>query len=156
MADNKTESKVTANALYFDGSDDSKWDAWAFKMLAYAAKKKHKKAFTTKFVFGPNEAEWTEVEKANKVLMEGAWSQIAMVVQGHALKSVIKVTSENSKEAWDKLEAEFEPCEITDVVSLNNDFTKMTLEIPTEDPTDCGSKGSNSTTKELARSNQGN
>jgi hypothetical protein len=112
MADDRTESKVTTNALCFDGSDGSKWDSWAFKMLAYAAKKKHKEAFLTNFVFGAKEENWTNAEKANKALMEAAWSHIAMVIQGHALKSVIKVTSDNPKEAWDKLKAEFELSEM--------------------------------------------
>jgi hypothetical protein len=111
----------------------------------------HKKAFLTNFVVGAKEEDWTGAKKANKALMEAAWSHIAMVVQGHALKSVIKVTSENPKEAWDDLKAEFEPNEITDVVSLNNDFTKMTLKMLTKYPKNWIERLEY---KELARSNQ--
>jgi hypothetical protein len=133
MTDEKSNMKTTT-ALYFDGKDETKWDAWAFKMLAYASKKGHKEAFLTKFKYGADESKWTEVEKANKKFESAAWSQLAMVVQGHALKSVIKVTSENPKEAWDKLKAEFEPTEIADVVGLMNEFAKLVLETETENP----------------------
>jgi hypothetical protein len=51
--------------------------------------------------------------------MEAASSQISLSVQGHALKSVMKVRSENSKEAWDKLTEEFEPSEIKDIADLS-------------------------------------
>ena len=133
----RTDGVRMSDALYFDGKDDSKWDAWAFKMLAYAAKKGHKQAFLKDYVFASeDEEDWTEDEKSQKVLMEAAWSQLALMVQGHALKSVIKVRSENPKEAWDKLKAEFEPSEIEDVVDLNASFLKLKLDSPKENPTE--------------------
>jgi hypothetical protein len=67
--------------LHFDGVDDTKWDAWSFKMFAFASKKMgHKDAFTTNFEFGDDKTKWTEAEKANKVLMEAVWSQIVLTV----------------------------------------------------------------------------
>ena len=44
MAKDKNE---LSKALHFDGEEYSKWDAWSFKMVAYAAKKGHEEAFTT-------------------------------------------------------------------------------------------------------------
>jgi hypothetical protein len=58
------------------------------------------------------------------------------VVQGHTLKSIIKVRSENPKVAWDKLKSEFEPSEIEDVVDLNAAFLRLKLESPKENPTE--------------------
>jgi hypothetical protein len=117
-----------SNALYFDGKDDSKWDAWAFKMLAYASKKGHKQVFLKDFKLSKDEDNWTDTKKAQKVLMEAVWLQLTLMVQGHTLKSVIKVHSENPKEAWDKLKSEFETSEIEDVVDLHAAFLKLKLE----------------------------
>jgi hypothetical protein len=75
----KTDGVKMSNALYFDGKGDSKWDAWAFKMLAYASKKGHKQAFLKDFKFSDDENNWTDAEKAQKVLMEAAWSQLTLM-----------------------------------------------------------------------------
>ena len=53
MASDEKSDKVPS-ALYFDGEDETKWEAWSFKMLAYAQEKGHKEAFTLKFTFGAN------------------------------------------------------------------------------------------------------
>ena len=72
-------------------------------MIAYAAKKGHEDAFMTDYKLDMDPTTWTADDKANKVLMEAAWTQIALFVQGHALKSVMKVKSLDPKEAWDRL-----------------------------------------------------
>ena len=130
----KSSRRAEENALYFDGEDGTKWDAWQFKMLAYAAKKGHEDAFTTAYKFGADESKWTTQDKANKVLMKAAWAQIAMFVHGHALKSVMKVKSKNPREAWERLEKEFAPKEILDVVNLHAEFQKMKLGSVRDDP----------------------
>jgi hypothetical protein len=156
MTDEKSNMKSTT-ALYFTGKDETiKWDTRAFKMLAYASNKKgHKEAFRTKYKFGTDETKWTQVEKANTKLESAAWSQLAMVVQGHALKSVIKVTSENPKEAWDKLKAEFEPTEIANVVGLRNEFAKLVLETEMENPIEWIEKLELNNEEEPVKSNPG-
>ena len=130
----KSSSRAEENALYFDGEDATKWDAWNFKMLAYAAKKGHEDAFTTEYFVPEKEKDWTEENKAQKVLMKAAWAQIAMFVHGHALKSVMKVKSKNPREAWERLEKEFAPKEILDVVNLHAEFQKMRLGSVRDDP----------------------
>ncbi len=132
MAEDRNDAVM--KTLHFDGEDETKWDTWRFKMLAYAGKKGHKEAFLTDYKFGEDKEKWSDKEKANKVLMEAAWSQIALMVQGHALKSVMKVRSENPKEAWDKLTEEFEPKEITDVADLNCEFSNIKLGEIKENP----------------------
>ena len=124
MAEDRSETK----ALNFDGEDEKLWGAWSFKMLAYAAKKGHEEAFTTEYKFGEDKEKWSDDMKANKVLNDAAWSQIALSVQGHALKSVMKVKSKIAKEAWDKLQEEFEPKQIGDVIDLNMAFGNIRLE----------------------------
>jgi hypothetical protein len=125
------------SALHFDGEAATKWEVWLFKMLAYAAKKGHKAAFLTDYQLGADETKWTEAEKAKKVLMEAAWSQLALMVQGHAMNSIIAVKSEDPKEAcWDKLKEEYEPKEIIDVADLNIAFNKLLPPSPTDNPTD--------------------
>ena len=137
MADEKKRETASAeSALYFDGSDVTKWPDWQFKMLAYAAKKGHKKAFLEDLEVPSDKSTWSEDNKTDHELMEAAWSQLALVVHGHALKSVRRIKSEDPKEAWDKLREEFEPSEIVDVADLNMTFMKLTLDSPTENPTD--------------------
>ena len=110
MADD--DKKDTAReALYFDGEDQTKWEAWSFKMLAYADKKGHEEFFTEEFKFGEDKKKWDEEEKANHVLKKAAWSQLALMVTGHALRSVMQVKTKDPKEAWTKLKDEFEPSE---------------------------------------------
>jgi hypothetical protein len=123
------------SSLHFDGEDATKWEVWSFKMLAYAAKKGHKAAFLTDYQLGADEEKWTEAEKVKKVLMEAAWSQLALMVQGHTMNSVIVVKSEDPKEAWDKLKEEFEPKEIVDVADLNIAFNKFLMLSPKDNPT---------------------
>ena len=116
MASDDKNDKET-RALYFDGEDETKWEAWSLKTLAYAQKKGHAEAFTKTFEFGSDESKWTEAEKAHKVKMQAAWSQLALCVLGHALKSVMRVKSMDPKEAWDRLREEYELAEITDVIN---------------------------------------
>jgi hypothetical protein len=126
----------TTSSLCFNGEDDAKWEAWSFKMLAHAAKKGHKSAFSTDLSVVANPEPLTDEEKANKVAVEGAWAALALVVQKHALKSVIKVRSENLHEAWQKLKDEFEPSQIVDVADLQIEFSNMTFDSHESNPID--------------------
>jgi hypothetical protein len=45
----------------------------------------------------------TEAEQEHEKLMTAAWSQLAFVVKGHALKNVMAVKSKDPREAWIKL-----------------------------------------------------
>ena len=45
MASEDKDERDT-KSLYFDGEDETKWEAWSFKMMAYAQKKGHAEAFT--------------------------------------------------------------------------------------------------------------
>jgi hypothetical protein len=69
----------TTSSFCFNGEDDTKWEAWSFKMLACAAKKGCKSAFLTDLSAVVNPAALTDEEdKANKVAMEGAWATLAL------------------------------------------------------------------------------
>jgi hypothetical protein len=105
-------------------------------MLAHAAKKGCEPAFAADLSAVANPDGLTDEEKANKVAMEGAWAALALVVQKHALKSVIKVRSENPHEAWQKLKDEFEPSWIVDVVALQIEFSNMTFDSHKSNPID--------------------
>jgi hypothetical protein len=105
-------------------------------MLAHAGKKGHKSAFLTDLSAVANPDALTVKEKANKVAMEGAWAALALVVQKHALKSVIKVRSENPCQAWHKLKDEFEPSQIVDVADLQIKFSNMTFDSHESNPID--------------------
>jgi hypothetical protein len=135
MTDNDKEVKTTSS-LYFNGEDDTKWEAWSFKMLAHAAKKGCESAFATDLSAVANPDALTDQEKANKVTMEGAWATLALVVQKYALKSLIKVRSENPCEAWQKLKDEFEPSQIVDVADLQIEFSNMTFDSHKSNPID--------------------
>lgn len=54
----------------------SKWDAWQFKVLTYAAKK----GLVTDKTFCLDATLWTAETKACQVLMKAALAQIAMAV----------------------------------------------------------------------------
>ena len=82
MTDDDKEVKTTSS-LCFNGEDDTKWEAWSFKMLAHAAKKGYESAFVTDLSAVVDPANLTDEEKANKVAMEGAWAALALVVQKH-------------------------------------------------------------------------
>jgi hypothetical protein len=64
MTDDDKEVKTTSS-LYFNGEDDTKWEAWSFKMLACAAKKGYKSAFTTDLSAVADPDALTDEEKAN-------------------------------------------------------------------------------------------
>jgi hypothetical protein len=78
-------------------------------MLACAAKKGPESACCLsdlRAAVNPAAPSVTAEESANEV----SRSALALVVQGHALKSVVKVKTENPwYEAWQKLKDEFEP-----------------------------------------------
>jgi hypothetical protein len=114
-----SEKEDYTKALYFNGEDESKWTIYEFKMLAFAAKKGWKAQFTEKYEHPESRADWDEVDEENYAQQVNAWSQLALSVDGHALKSVMKVKSEIPAEAWAKLKEEFEPTQITDVANLN-------------------------------------
>jgi hypothetical protein len=125
MASDEKSDKVHSG-LSFDGEDKTKWESWNFKMLAYAQKRGYEAAYTTVLEFASDdETKWTDAEKANKVLMKAAWSQLALCVLGHALKIVTRVKSKNPKEAWDRLKEEFKPAEIDNVVDLQRDIGEL-------------------------------
>jgi hypothetical protein len=53
------------------------------------------------------------------------------MVQGHTLKSAIKVSSKNPKEPWDELKEEYSgPSEIVEVADLNIQFIGWTFAPP--------------------------
>ncbi len=66
MAEDRNDAVM--KTLHFDGEDETKWDTWRFKMLAYAGKKGHKEAFLTDYKFGEDKEKWSDKEKANKPL----------------------------------------------------------------------------------------
>jgi hypothetical protein len=57
--------------------------------------------------------------------MKAAWSQLAFVVRGHAMRSVMDVKTKDPREAWEKLTKEFLPNEILDVKDLLDSFQKI-------------------------------
>jgi hypothetical protein len=54
--------------------------------------------------------------------MKAAWSQLAFVVRGHAVRSVMDTKSEDLREAWKKLTKEFSPNEMLDAKDLLDAF----------------------------------
>jgi hypothetical protein len=123
--DSKEEREKTESALYFDGEDGTKWEAWEFKMMAHAGKKGHEEAFVTDYKLDPDASKWSPADKENSKLMKAAWSQLAFVVRGHAMRSVMDVKTKDPREAWEKLTKEFLPNEILDVKDLLDSFQKI-------------------------------
>jgi hypothetical protein len=75
MADDK-ELKTTS-ALWFNRKDGTEWEAWAFKMLAEAAKKGCKFVHLSDLSVAVNPNASTAAETANEVSMEDAWATLA-------------------------------------------------------------------------------
>jgi hypothetical protein len=81
----------------------ARWKDWEFKIMARAGKKGHKEAFVTDCKLSVDKDNCTEAEQEHEKLMTAAWSQLAFVVKGHALKNVMPVKSKDPREAWIKL-----------------------------------------------------
>jgi hypothetical protein len=94
-------------------------------MMARAGKKGHEEAFVTDYELDTDASEWSPADMENNKLMKAAWSQLAFVVCGHAVRSVMDVKSEDPREAWEKLTKEFLPNEILDVKDLLDAFQKI-------------------------------
>jgi hypothetical protein len=122
------------NPLRFTGEDESKWHDWSFKMLAYAHKKGYEEAFHNTYTFPKDQDKWSAEDKANKKMQKDAWAQLAHVLESHALQSVRFVTSKDPKEAWDKLKEEFEPNQMVDLISLQEDFGNIKLSSSVANP----------------------
>ena len=131
-----SEKEDYTKSLYFNGTDEAKWPTFSFKMLAYAAKKGWKKAFLEKYDHPDARKDWDEDDEENYDLEVNAWSQLALAVDGHAMKRVMAVKSENPFEAWSKLMEEFEPTQITDVADLTMQFGTINLDLPSDNPID--------------------
>lgn len=131
-----SEKEDYTKSLYFNGTDEAKWPTFSFKMLAYAAKKGWKKAFLEKYDYPDARKDWDEDDEENYDLEVNAWSQLALAVDGHAMKRVMAVKSENPFEAWSKLMEEFEPTQITDVADLTMQFGTINLDLPSDNPID--------------------
>jgi hypothetical protein len=123
--DSKEERERTESALCLDGEDGAKWEAWEFKMMAHAGKKGHEEAFVTDYKLDTDASEWSDEDKENSELMKAAWSQLAFLVRGHTMRSMMDVKSEDPREAWEKLTKEFLPNEILDVKDLLDPFQKI-------------------------------
>jgi hypothetical protein len=123
--DSKEETERTESALCFDGEDGTKWEAWEFKMMLHAGKNGHKEAFMTDCKLDADASKWSDEDKENSELMKAAWSQLAFVVRGHAVRSAMDAKSKDPREAWEKLTKEFLPNEILDAKDLLDAFQKI-------------------------------